>query len=343
MGSGGTAFGDIFRLKTDGSGFTVLASLTGFNGTAPSSLVFFGSQLYGTTFQGGQFNAGVVFMLSPGGGPIIPLKQFQNFDGFFPRGLAPADTVLFGVTGSGGSNNCGTIFGLSLLPPAILQPPSSQTVEAGGAVKFLTKAEGAAPLGYKWLFAGDNVLNAGTNAFLKLTNVQPAQAGDYSVVVTNLFGSVTSPAAQLSVIAPVIRTAVPGINVQGETGSVVHVDCANDLSFVPDWLPLGLVSLTSTSQFYFDLTMPLPSRRFYRAWLTGTPDISPTLTLYQIPAITLTGNPGETVRVDGINAVGPTDAWFTIATVTLTNTLQYYFDVTALSQPPRLYRLIQNP
>ena len=40
-----------------------------------------------------------------------------------------------------------------------------------------------------------------------------------------------------------------------------------------------------------------------------------------------------------INAIGPVDAWFNLATVTLTNTSQLFFDVTAPRQPRRLYRI----
>jgi hypothetical protein len=57
-------------------------------------------------------------------------------------------------------------------------------------------------------------------------------------------------------------------------------------------------------------------------------------------AITLTGDIGHSVRVDYINRFGPTDAWVTLDTVTLTNTTQLYFDVSAPGQPQRLYRLV---
>jgi hypothetical protein len=62
-----------------------------------------------------------------------------------------------------------------------------------------------------------------------------------------------------------------------------------------------------------------------------------------VPAITLTGAVGSSVRVDSINRFGPIDAWVTLETVTLTNTSQLYFDVSALGQPRRLYRLVPLP
>jgi hypothetical protein len=162
-------------------------------------------------------------------------------------------------------------------------------------------------------------------------------------VVSNVLGAVTSSPALLNVIAPVGRRPVPGVKVMGEAGSLLNVDYANSLSPAPKWTPLGSVSLTSTSQYCCDPTLPLPPQRFYRAWQTGTPSVMPSLDLHLVPAIMLTGNIGHFVRVDCINQFGPTDAWVTLATVALTNTSQLYFDVSAPGEPQRLYRLVQVP
>ena len=147
----------------------------------------------------------------------------------------------------------------------------------------------------------------------------------------------------LNVIPAIERKPVPGVNVTGETGSLLNVDYVNSLSPAPNWTSLGSVSLTSTSQFYFDLTAPLPPQRFYRAWQTGTPSVVPSLNLNFVPAITLTGNVGDSLRLDYINAIGPTNDWVTLATVTLTNTSQLYFDTSARGQPDRLYRVVPLP
>ena len=55
------------------------------------------------------------------------------------------------------------------------------------------------------VFSGTNALGSATNSYLALANVQPAQAGAYTVVVSNLLGAVTSVPALLSVIPPVER------------------------------------------------------------------------------------------------------------------------------------------
>jgi hypothetical protein len=231
-----------------------------------------------------------------------------------------------------------------LVKPTITFPPQSQTAEVGSSVWLYVNATNTLPLSYQWFFNGTLAITGSTtNCALLLTNVQPSQAGAYTVVVTNIAGAVTSSPAMLNVIAAVEHRPVPGVKVMGQTASMLNVDYANALSLAPNWNPLGSVSLTSTSQYYFDLTLPLPPQRYYQAWQTGTPVVIPSLDLHLVPAITLTGNLGNSVRLDCINQFGPTDAWVTLDTVTLTNTSQLYFDTSALGQPQRLYRLVQVP
>ena len=67
------------------------------------------------------------------------------------------------------------------------------------------------------------------------------------------------------------------------------------------------------------------------------------MTLNFVPAITLTGNIGDSLRLDYINQIGPTNVWVTLDTITLTNTSQLYFDTSMIGQPPRLYRIVPVP
>jgi hypothetical protein len=72
-----------------------------------------------------------------------------------------------------------------------------------------------APFSYQWNFNGTNIDGA-TNSLLTLTNVQAADAGNYSVVITNFGGSVTSDVATLTLIYPVTISSQP----QGQTIAV---------------------------------------------------------------------------------------------------------------------------
>jgi hypothetical protein len=225
----------------------------------------------------------------------------------------------------------------------ITMPPLTQTAEAGTTAWFSVEVTNAPPEPtYQWYFNGSNALGSTTNAFLELTNVQPVQAGAYTVVVTNLMVAVTSAPALLSVIPPVERRVVPAVSLAGSTGSLLHVEYANGLVAVaPQWFSLSNVTLSGGPQFYFDLQQPLPALRFYRTWQPN--GAQPPLAMSMATEIPLTGTIASSVRVDYINAIGPTNAWVTLDAVLLTNTTQLYFDVTAFRQPARLYRLVVVP
>jgi hypothetical protein len=83
-------------------------------------------------------------------------------------------------------------------PPSITIQPTNQTVTTGGTAAFNVTASGTPPLRYQWNFNGTNIAGA-TNTTLTLTNVQASQAGNYTVLVTNLFGSLLSSNAVLTV------------------------------------------------------------------------------------------------------------------------------------------------
>jgi uncharacterized repeat protein (TIGR01451 family) len=86
-----------------------------------------------------------------------------------------------------------------LQAPAILVQPDSATNSAGTTAMFSVTAIGTGPLSYRWRF-NDNPLSGATNTTLTLSNVQPPNAGNYTVVVSNSVGSITSTVAQLTVI-----------------------------------------------------------------------------------------------------------------------------------------------
>jgi formylglycine-generating enzyme required for sulfatase activity/pimeloyl-ACP methyl ester carboxylesterase len=89
--------------------------------------------------------------------------------------------------------------------PIIVSQPSSQFSQVGSNVTFNVLVNGQSPLHYQWQFNGTSLTGA-TNDSLLLPNVQLADAGGYSVVVTNAYGSATSAIAQLTVIEPLSVT-----------------------------------------------------------------------------------------------------------------------------------------
>jgi hypothetical protein len=76
--------------------------------------------------------------------------------------------------------------------------PQSQGAVAGSTVQFTVTAGGGLPLFYQWRFNGGD-LSGENGTQLTLGNVQPGNQGDYTVVITNNAGAITSAVAVLSI------------------------------------------------------------------------------------------------------------------------------------------------
>ena len=81
--------------------------------------------------------------------------------------------------------------------PEILSQPQATSAAIGGPGGFTVTAIGTLPLTYQWYF-GNAKLNAATSSSYTNANVQTSDFGNYTVVVGNNFGSVTSTVATLS-------------------------------------------------------------------------------------------------------------------------------------------------
>jgi uncharacterized repeat protein (TIGR03803 family) len=97
----GSDFGSVFRVQTTGAG-TTLYTLDGTEGVEPSAGVTLASDgnFYGTTFEGGTANYGVLFRITPGGVYTVLHNFGGGADGGFPL-AAPAeasDGNLYGTT-----------------------------------------------------------------------------------------------------------------------------------------------------------------------------------------------------------------------------------------------------
>jgi hypothetical protein len=91
------------------------------------------------------------------------------------------------------------------LPPVITAQPASRTNAVGSAATFCVSTTSSAPLSYQWRFNNTDLTNGGrlsgvTSPCLVISGLRTNDAGDYTVVVTNVFGSVTSAVANLTVV-----------------------------------------------------------------------------------------------------------------------------------------------
>jgi hypothetical protein len=116
-----------------------------------------------------------------------------------------------------------------ILSPSISMQPTNLTILSGGNGIFSVTAGGSAPLAYQWRENGTNISNGGnisgvTTNVLTLTAATTNNDGSYSVVITNVYGAVTSSAAVLTVVLP---PAITGSSLTNQT-----VQCgSNNLTF----------------------------------------------------------------------------------------------------------------
>ena len=161
-----------------------------------------------------------------------------------------------------------TVVGL----PSITTQPTSKTIGVGSNVTFtVTATAGASPLFYQW-FNTNNVVSNQTNASLILQNLQLTDSGDYYVVITNSFGSVTSSLASLTVqqYAPTIAALQTQGAIQfsfyGPSNYPYILQAATNLTPPINWQNIitnntdanGVWNFTDTNTVFYPV-------RFYRA------------------------------------------------------------------------------
>jgi polygalacturonase len=113
---------------------------------------------------------------------------------------------------------------VGLAAPSISTQPQNLTVIPGQFATFSVTTSGSQPLIYQWYYNTNTLLVSGAGTTLTLTNVQPSDAGSYSVVVSNTAGSVISSNAVLTVntnpAAPLFITQPASLHVYaGDTAT----------------------------------------------------------------------------------------------------------------------------
>ncbi len=126
-------------------------------------------------------------------------------------------------------------------PPVVLIQPQDLNAFCGDTAIFQPGIDGSSPLRYQWRFE-DGTIPGATQSNLVLSNVLPAQAGRYSVVVTNGSGAITSAVARLTVpIEPPYITSPLAVTAkQGQSFGYQITGLHSPTRFGAGPLPLGL-------------------------------------------------------------------------------------------------------
>ena len=142
-----------------------------------------------------------------------------------PAGLSNVVAV------AGGGNHSLALSGG--LAPFLNRPIFAQTVIVGATATFRVNVTASQPWFFQWQMNGTNLPGA-TNALLVLTNMLLNQAGSYTIIVSNSFGTVTNTAL-LTVVPLVINTQPQSQTVFAGCTASFGVSCQSTLPLTYQW------------------------------------------------------------------------------------------------------------
>ena len=230
----------------------------------------------------------------------------------YNRALTPAE--ILGIYFADSVGKCPFV-----LPPSITSvQPGFQKVSPGASVTFTSAFVGSPPLNFQWELNGVPIPGA-TNQSITVPNVTTANAGNYSLVVSNSVSSAVSSNALLEV-------ALVAVFANNHLLTTNHYSFTNSVNVsLVDFYPNGLIFYT------LDGTSPTPDSTLYTGPFTITsncvirtlgfdPDfvqsaVSDPITIQIIPIVILTtGTPGGGSIL--VNPSGPSHPSNTIVSVT---------------------------
>ena len=131
--------------------------------------------------------------------------------------------------------------------PNITSQPLWRAVDSGGNVTLTAIASGTAPLRYQWNFSGAPITGATNNSYT-LTNAQTANTGNYTLVVTNVGGSVTSNPSWLIVYPPQATIFADNFDANSSANWTYNRSSAdNSATFSFDYSTLGIPSAPNST------------------------------------------------------------------------------------------------
>lgn len=204
-------------------------------------------------------------------------------------------------------------------PPFITQQPRGSVVEISDPISLSVNAIGGLPLSYQWRRDGSAITGA-TNTTFNIASALEADEGDYTVVITNAYGAVTSAVARVVVFEPILGLFNTGVDNSGAPLPDSTVDPHYLLTVNPDgggietivqtgipgaWLansatskwigPRANTSASATGRYTYRITIDLAGRDPSTAMIFGR---------------WATDNPGLDIQVNSISTTNPQSGTF---------------------------------
>jgi len=156
-----------------------------------------------------------------------------------PVAATDAGNYSVSIVNAAGSTNSTAATLTVVTPPSIVMPPAPVAIIAGNPASFTVSADGTAPFTYQWRKNGANIPGA-TSATLSFPAITATNAGNYSAVIANLAGSVTSADAALTVLLPpsIVTQPVSSFTAPGGTATLT-VAVGGTAPFTYQWFKAG--------------------------------------------------------------------------------------------------------
>jgi hypothetical protein len=155
------------------------------------------------------------------------------------------------VTGAAGSVTSNAAILTVNAPPSITTQPASATVNVGQTASFSVAAGGTAPLTYQWKKNGVAISGATSASYTTPATASSDNGAQFTVTITNGFGSVTSNAATLTVnVPPTISTQPANQTVAVGQTAAFSVAATGTGTLTYQWKKNGTAISGATSASY---------------------------------------------------------------------------------------------
>jgi len=187
-------------------------------------------------------------------------------------------------------------------PPSIITQPQGLTVLPGDTATFTVAAGGSEPFSYQWYYNTNTLVDGATDSTLTLTNVQPGEAGLYSVIVSNLVGTITSSNAVLSVntnpVAPVFVSEPASEVVLAGSTATLTASADGTAPVTYQWYDNGAPIASATSSVLTLVNIQTSADGSYTVTASNSVGVAPS------DAAQLTVTPAIPVPLSAYNLIG---------------------------------------
>lgn len=211
-------------------------------------------------------------------------------------GVTNGDAGNYTVTVTNGNGNvtsaAAALTVVAPTAPSITAQPEPQVVLSGHGVQFSVTVAGSAPFSYQWKKNGQDVVGA-TGAIFEIEFTQETDAGNYSVVVSNLADTVTSTSVSLTVTSATTAPAVSAASSVGNNG------------FTANW-----TAVEGATNYLLDVS----NSSTFATFVPGYQDFS----VGDVQQRAITGLTSATAYYYRVRAVGPNGTSASSSTITVT-------------------------